>query len=508
MAVYQVCGLKPWGHHLANVLLHALNAALIFVLLRQMTGTTWRSLFVAVLFAVHPLRVESVAWVSERKDVLSAFFGLLTLIFYARYAKPKIGNRKSEIGNYLLALFFFALGLMSKPMLVTWPCVMLLLDYWPLNRIRNSEFGIRKFRGLLIEKIPFAVLAVASSVVTFMVQKNEGGLAVNEDMPLDARAGNALISYCRYLEKMFWPTDLAVFYPHPGYWPLAKVLLAGVFLCGISAFLFVKRRRHPYLLVGWLWYVGTLVPVIGLVQAGEQAMADRYTYVPSLGVLVLIIWGACELTGRWRHQKIALSVSGSAAIILCLALTRHQLGYWKDSESLFRHTLEVTENNYMAHNNLGDALFYKGQTIEAMNQFKESIRLKPGFAKAHYNLGDALFDEGQTTEAMSQFQEAIRLKPDFAEARYNLGDALLRQGKTDEAISQFQEAIRLKPDYAEAHNNLGIAFGKKGQIVEAASQFQEAIRLKPDFAGAQSNLAKVLELKSKLNERTSGPVKP
>ena len=249
---------------------------------------------------------------------------------------------------------------MSKPMLVTWPFVMLLLDYWPLqialrtHRTLNSQHSSTILR-LVWEKIPFFALAAAASVVTFVVQKQGGAVMAVENLPLGARGGNALISYCRYLGKLFWPTDLAVFYPHPGHWPLAKVLLAGGLMLGISVLLFVQRRRHPFLLMGWLWFVGTLVPVIGLVQVGEQAMADRYTYIPSLGVLILTVWGAYELTRRWRYQVIALSVAGSAAIVLCLALTRQQLGYWQDSEALFRHALEVTENNYLAHNNLGDA---------------------------------------------------------------------------------------------------------------------------------------------------------
>ena len=238
---------------------------------------------------------------------------------------------------------------MSKAMLVTMPCVMLLLDYWPLNRIRNSEFGIRNFIKLVMEKIPFFALAAAASLVTYAVQQQQGAVVTVENLPPGARVGNALVSYCRYLGKMFWPTDLAVYYPYPGYWPVAEVLLAGVLLCGISALLFVQRRRHPFLLVGWLWFVGTLVPVIGLVQVGEQAMADRYTYIPSVGVLIMTIWGAYELTRRWRYHAVGLSLAGAAAIILCCALTRQQLGYWQDSETLFRHALEVTQNNYIAH---------------------------------------------------------------------------------------------------------------------------------------------------------------
>jgi tetratricopeptide (TPR) repeat protein len=315
---------------------------------------------------------------------------------------------------------------------------------------------------LVREKIPFFVLAAAASAVTFAVQKQSGAMMAAENLPPGARVGNALISCCRYLGKMIWPTDLAVFYPHPGHWPMDQVVLAGGFLCGISVLLFMKRGRYPFLLMGWLWFVGTLAPVIGLVQVGSQAMADRYTYIPSLGVLILVIWGAYELTRRWRYQVIGLSVAGCVAIVLCLGLARQQLAYWKDSATLFRHALEVTENNFLAH----------------------------------FNLGLVLGQNGQIDEAISQFQEAVRLKPDYAKAHYNLGLAFGLKGQIDEAISQYQEAIRQAPDYADAYNNLGTAFGRKGQIAEAIGQFQEAIRLKPDFAAARFNLARALEMKN------------
>ena len=430
----QLFGLKPWGHHLTSVLLHALNAALVFLFLRGLTGAFWRSALVAALFGLHPVHVESVAWVAERKDVLSACFGLLALICYGGYAeKAESRKLKAEMGGrspsslfhapfsppYWFALFFFALGLMSKPMLVTWPLVMLLLDYWPLERFKPDQMW-----RLVREKTPFFALAVVASVVTFLVQKHGGAVAAIENVPLGARSENALISYCRYLGKLFWPTDLAIFYPRLGDWPMEKVLLAGGLILGISVMLLVQWRRSPFLLMGWLWFVGTLVPVIGLVQVGGQALADRYTYIPSLGMLILVIWGAGEFTKRWRCQMITLSVVGSVPIVLCIALTRQQLGYWKDSEILFRHALEVTENNHAAHKCLGDALDKKGQTDEAISQFQEALRLKPDFVLAYNNLGSALLKKGRTDEAVSQFQEAIHLSPDYAEAHTNLTRAL------------------------------------------------------------------------------------
>ena len=331
---------------------------------------------------------------------------------------------------------------MSKPMLVTLPFALLLLDYWPLRRlhIEHQNATLKTLLPLLWEKLPFFALAAAASVVTCVVSKR-GGALVEGDFPLGARGGNALISYCRYLGKLFWPTDLAVFYPHPGQWPLGKVLLAGGLLLGLSGLFFAQRRRSPFLLMGWLWFVGTLVPVIGLVQVGDQAMADRYTYTPSLGVLVLAVWGAYELTRRWRSAVIALSVAASAAIILCFALTRQQLGHWKDSESLFRHSLAVTEDNDLAHNNLGAALLHKGQIGEAISDFQQALRLKLDNADAHNNLGTALGEKGQLDEAIRQFQQALRLKPGYAGACYNLGNALASKGQLDDAIRQFQEAI-------------------------------------------------------------------
>jgi protein O-mannosyl-transferase len=386
--------------------------------------------------------------------------------------------------------------LMSKPMLVTWPFVMLLLDYWPLRRFELSTFHsqILTMVRLVREKIPFFVLALVPSVVTFALQA--GATTAAKHYPLGARSGNALISYCRYLGKLFWPTDLAVFYPHPGQWQSGKVALALGLIVGLSVLLIVKQRGSPFLLTGWLWFCGTLVPVIGLVQVGEQAMADRYTYLPSLGVLVLAVWGACELTRRWRYPVMALSVAGGAAIVLCMALTRQQLGYWKNSETLFRHALEATENNHIAHNNLGDDLLKKGKTDEAFSQFQEAVRLKPDYAGAHDNLGVALGMKGQIDPATREFQEAIRLKPGYADAHSNLGNALLIKGQIDEAIRQFQEAIRLKPDHANAHFNLGLALNKKGQIDEAIHQFQEALRLKPGYADARKNLDIVLATKA------------
>jgi tetratricopeptide (TPR) repeat protein len=525
----QCYGLKPWGHHLTSVVIHALNGMLVFVVLRQLTGAVWRSFWVAALFSLHPLRVESVAWVAERKDVLSGFFGLLTLIFYVCYVERlKIRQAKYHI-YYGLALIFFAGGLLSKAMLVTWPFVMLLLDYWPLGRFQRGNAW-----SLVKEKIPFLALAVLTSVVTLIVQKQEGAVKTFESLPLGARAANALISYGRYLGKIFWPTDLAVFYPHPGYWPMVQVLLAGGLILGITGLFWSQRQRFPFLLMGWLWYCGTLVPVIGLVQVGEQSMADRYTYLPSLGLLILLIWGMAELVQRWHQLRIPLLAAGAVVLVLCLQQTRQQLGYWHTSETLFEHAQAVTQNNALAHINLGAAYGKEGRVDEAISQFQDALRIQPGAVRAHHNLGLALDQKGRIDDAIDQFAEAQRLKPDDAGIRNDLGSALNQKQQTDEAIAQFKEALRLNPDFAEAHANLGAAYvskgdshdamaelqeavrleasnfqwhlqlgavlDKEGRVDEAISQFQEAVRLKPDDGKAHQNLGINLNINGQLDQ--------
>jgi len=503
MLAWQCFGMNAWGHHLVNVLLHAASTALVFLVLRRLTGATWRSLVVAALFGSHPLRVESVAWVTERKDVLGMLCWVLALWGYARYVEAaQVRSSRTRLW-YGVSLGMFGLGLMSKPVLVvTLPCLLLLLDCWPLQRLPLSAkpFELRTQLPLLPEKLPFFALAAMASVLTVVAQRQAGFLASNSDMPPGARMGNALISYCRYLGKLFWPGDLAVFYPHPGSWPLGEVLLAGMVMLGISMLLVVGRRRYPFLLVGWLWFCGTLVPVIQLVQASNCAMADRFTYVPSLGMLILVIWGVYEAVWPWRYRVQALSVAGGMTIVVCLGLTRQQLHYWQDGIALFRHAVAVTRNNGVAHMNLGYALDEKGRFDEAIRQYQEALRLMPDHAGAHNNLGAALLKSGQIDEAIRQLQEALRLDPDYADACDNLGAALGKKGQTDEAIRQLQTAIRLRPDHAPAHNNLGTALSSKGQVGEAIAQFQEAIRLKPDYSDAHNNLGAVLVGQGRLDE--------
>jgi len=514
----QLYGLEPWGHHLTNVLLHAANTALVFLLFRYLTGAFWRSAFVAALFGYHPLHVESVAWVAERKDVLSTFFGLLSLIFYARYAKAESRKRKAESRNketesygffpssilrplsspaYYLSLGCLALGLMSKPMLVTLPFVLLLLDYWPLNRMRIAESptpmpgqaGMRNFKMLLLEKIPFFALAALICVVTFVVQNHGAAVRSVENFPMGARIGNALVSYCQYLVGIFWPRNLAVFYPYPEKLSLLIVVTAGMVLAGLSAVVWLNRRVRPFMLMGWLWFCGTLVPVIGLVQVGEQAKADRYMYIPSLGIFILVVWCLYDLYRDRKNRLMTLSAAGVLSLLFCCGLTRQQLGYWRNDETLMHHAIDVTRNNYLAHNILGNALMQKGQVDDAITHFQEAIRIAPIYTQAHYNLGVAYDKKDRLDDAIAQYQAAISLDPKYAEACYNMGLDFCQKGRFDEAIVQFQDAIRSKPDYAEAWNNLGNVLVIKGELNPAISQFQEAIRLKPDYADAHYNLA-------------------
>jgi len=521
----QFWGTNAGMHHLVNVTFHAANTFLLFIVLRKMTGAMWRSALVAALFAWHPLRVESVAWIAERKDVLSTFFWLLTIgAYYWHVRQP--GWRR-----YLVVMLCFGMGLLSKPMLVTLPFVLLLLDFWPLKRLKPPAGG--RWR-LVYEKIPLLVMAGASCAVTYLAQQREGAIQPLENLPLALRLANALTSYAVYLKKMFWPADLAVFYPFSTTVSSRELAGAMVLLAGITALVIAMRSRCPYLLVGWFWYVGTLIPVIGLVQVGDQAVADRYTYVSSLGVLIGIIWGVEELTRRWRHRVFALSLVSLSLIILCVLLTRQQLGCWQNSETLFRHALKVSPDNYRAHYNLGFALSEKGSHAEAIHHYKEAVRLRPNYTDARCNLavelirenrsdeavqqlldviriepdswdarnnlGMILSKEGRTDEALVQFREAVRLKPDNAEARSNFGKVLVQAGRLDAAISQLQEAVRLKPDFAEWRDSFGLALARQGRTNEAIGQFQEAVRLKPDFAEARSNLGVLLGQSGRLDE--------
>ncbi|MBU6408949.1 MAG: tetratricopeptide repeat protein, partial [Verrucomicrobia bacterium] len=484
----QLFGLNPWGHHLTGVLLHATNVALVFLVFRKMTGATWRSWLLAALFGAHPLRVESVAWAAERKDVLGGLFWLLTTWAYVHAVQWERG-RTSKAGArgalffssfYWLALVFFACGLMSKPMLVTLPFTLLLLDYWPLKRLenRNVEFkASRRSRAgeVFLEKIPFFLMAIVAGIVAFLTQSASHATSVG--VPWIARLENAFVSYVRYPGKIFYPANLAFFYPHPHDWPVLPVAASFVLLLAITVFVLRSGRRHPYLPVGWFWFLGTLMPVIGLVQVGGQAMADRFTYIPCLGILMMVVWSLPEVTARRSYLSGVTCVFALATIIPCVALTRRQIPFWKNTKTLCRHALAVTKDNYIAHYCLGAAFEREHQTERAIVQYRAALAAEPDYAVAHNNLGFALCSEGHFGEAMVEFQKALEQQADPARTHFGMGVLLGRQGRVTEAGAQFHTAVQLQPDWPEAHFNLGIALEHEGKVGDAAAEFQKAVRL-------------------------------
>jgi tetratricopeptide (TPR) repeat protein len=528
MADCQLYGLRPWGHHLTNVLLHAINTVLLFVVLLRMTRAPWRSLFVAALFGLHPLHVESVAWISERKDVLSGTFWMLALWAYVRRSELARSGMRGAAAFYALALAFFALGLMSKPMLVTLPCVLLLLDFWPLGRWGASSASGRWL--LVAEKIPFFVLSAAASAATIHAQGNGGAVGTMEDFPLPVRLANAAITYCRYLGKCFLPTKLAVFYPFFGEQPpLIATLGAAVLLLAITAVAAAFARRRPYLPVGWLWFVGTLVPAIGLVQVGGQSMADRYTYLPLIGVFIIVAWGAGDAATSWPSARPVLSLAAGAALASLAVLTCVQLGYWRDGATLFRHAAAVTKDNWVAHANLYATLSKSsapeagaqlretmgilaayaekydrkgaelertpGHSLEAIKQYRKAVGIMPALAGPHDILGMALARRpGGLPEAIDEFRAAIRLNPNLAAAHYNLGTALASSagGKAD-AITEYETATLLDPDNFQAHYNLAVLLsGVPGREREAIPEYEAVIRINPDLYQAHFNLGLIL----------------
>ena len=506
----EIFGLGPGGHHFTNVFLHALATVFLFAFLQAATSAAWPSAFVAVLFAVHPLHVESVAWIAERKDVLSALFWFLALWSYVRR-------------RYWLTFLAFGLGLMSKPMVVTLPFVLFLLDRWPLRQ---------PFRSALWVKIPMLGMSAASATATYLVQRSSGAVRAVGQFPLGLRVENAVVSCATYILKMFWPSRLAVFYPYPHELPAWQIGLSALLLAGISMAALRERCSRPYLAAGWLWYLGTLVPVIGLIQVGAQARADRYTYLPMVGLGIMLAWGVREVL----KGKGAIS----AAILACLAsaaLCEAQIQYWRNSETLFRHALDVTRGNYLAHHNLGVALADEGRFAEAIQQYQAALQIEPDAPNVQTDYGNALARSGQIADAIAHYQAALRvlpdspiihndlanalaatpgrmpqalaeyrtalrLKPDYEEARnnlakiesnraeihYNMGVDLAKRGEADAAIAQFEEALGLKPDYVDAHNNLGVVLAGRGRVQQAVEHFETALRIDPNSADAHVNL--------------------
>jgi tetratricopeptide (TPR) repeat protein len=448
----QLYGLNAGWHHFTNVLLHTLAVVLLFLALKQMTGAVWQSAFVAALFAIHPLRVESVAWIAERKDVLSGVCFMLTLLAYVYY------TRAPSLRRYLVVTLAFVLGLMSKPMLVTLPLVLLLLDYWPLSRIGGHGSGAgRQLLMAVLEKIPLIVLSAVSSFVTLLVQK--GAVGWTEQLPIAARINNAVVSYAAYIWQMLWPVRLAVFYPHPEHrLPLWEIISCLLLLICITAVAIALRKQRPYLVTGWLWYLGMLVPVIGLVQVGWQGRADRYTYLPQIGLYIAATWGVAELTALYRHQR---SILTTAAILLIGAFslcTWVQTSYWRDSEKLFRHALTVTVNNDVAENNLGIVFLGQGKVDEAISLLQSAVDLRPDNSPAHENLAKALLQKGQIADALIHYRKLLDLQPDNIEVHNIVGTVLTQQGRVGEGVDEWQKVLAVQPDNGNAMSNLAWVF--------------------------------------------------
>lgn len=503
MLDFQLFELNPRGHHLISLVLHTANAVLMLLVLRRMTSALWPSALVAALFAWHPLHIESVAWVAERKDVLSTFFWLLTMWFYVRYAQRR------KPAPYLLALAFFVLGLMTKPMLVTLPFVLLLLDYWPLQRMHFDKWSSVTPSGnhrnnvlsLLWEKTPFFVGAFASGIITFLVQRSGGAMATIEVYSMKTRIANALVAYVGYIAKMCWPSRLAVLYPHPGNnLPVAKVALCAALLLLLTICFVILSRRRKYLAVGWLWYLGTLVPVIGLVQVGVQGLADRYSYMPLTGLFIIIVWGIRDLSANLPYRRIILSILAIAVLSGLTFCTHLQLRYWKNSLTLFERTLDVTSDNYLMHNNYANLLGDLGRTEEAIAHFQQSLKLRPDSPHIHTNVANLLWQLGRGNEAVEHYHRALSLKPDFAPAHYNSGVALAGQGKHEQAIAAYRQAVRFQPDYVEALSNLGFELAQQGKYDQAVNYYNQAIEFDPDNVIAQGRLGLALAALGRLDE--------
>ncbi|MEE8349746.1 MAG: tetratricopeptide repeat protein [Acidobacteriota bacterium] len=488
MLDYQIFGLNPAGYHLTNLLLHLASVLLLLRVLHRMTGAFWPSLMVAALFALHPLNVESVAWVTERKNVLSTLFWMLSLWAYLEYLRKPIGL------HYVGMMGFLILGLMSKQMLVTLPCVLILLDYWPLKRLGDNwmEFQQRLPR-LLLEKLPLFGVVVGAGLLTLTAAHSDGALPGLERLSLGARLTNTPLAYALYLKQLVWPLDLAIFYPHQGNTLSPLFALMIVVLVGISIGVWWGRQSR-YLVVGWLWYLGTLVPVIGLIQVGGQSMADRHTYIPAIGIFIMLIWGAAELRQTLRLRTLWLAPASLCLILSLMVLTRHQVSHWRNSITLFEHAVSITDDNYLVHNNLGTALLERGQVEAAIENFSRVLEIRPDSDRGLYNMALALRAQGRIEEAAQHLARALQSNPRMAEAYNNLGIILITQDRPKDAITLFQEAIEIDPLMEQAHSNMGTAFISLGDVDKALVSFLKAAELNPYKAKTYNNLGAVMDL--------------
>ena len=527
----ELYGLNPMGHHWTNLQFHIANTLLLFFILQQMTGALWKSAFVAALFALHPLHVESVAWISERKDVLSTFFWILSMWAYVRYL------RHPDKKRYFLLIFFFIIGLMTKPMLVTLPFALVLLDFWPLSRFQTKDkynFSFKTIRSLVLEKLPLFVFSAASCIVTFFAQQEGGAIKSLDAFPLTLRIGNALFAYLSYLGKTIWPQNLALIYPYPEVSIFWQIILSLPLMICISVLVIKLSRGFPYLAFGWLWYFGTLIPVIGLVQVGSQSMADRYTYIPLIGIFIILAWGAADISARWQLRRILLLLFSISALVLISVSTWLQIHYWKNSMVLLERTLNVTHNNSMAHYVFGDELDRQGKIDKAVLEYNKALHIRPEFARAHNALGAAFLRDGKLREAIYHFNEAVDIDSNYTKAHNNLAIALLTKGKFEEAVFHYKKALKINPkdEYTrknlanlllnqrsideallhynkvllfnpedfDAYHKLGGILAKQGKVDEAMSHFAEAIRINPDYAPAYNEIGIILAQKGKLQK--------
>ena len=466
----EMFGLWSGGHHLTSVFLHALNTVLLFLLFYSTTSAIGRSAFVAALFAAHPMHVESVAWVAERKDVLSTLFWFSTMLAYAAW------TRRPKHWRYLIVCVSFTAGLLSKPMLVTLPCVLLLFDLWPLGRWTGR---VRDLRPRVMEKLPLFALAAASSVITMIVQQRGGATTDLETLPAATRAANALVAYMQYLGKLVWPTNMAIFYPYRESFPWWWIATALVVMIVLSVFAWRARHDRAYLTTGWFWFAGTLVPVIGLIQVGRQAMADRYTYVPYVGLFIAIAWGGHWILSRLRLPAYVPAAIAMAAVLGAAALTASQVRVWQSHETIWKHAAAVTTGNYIAANELGMLLAAESRHSDALQYFERAARDKPGFAEARNNLGLTYVQLGRIQDALAQYELAVTLRPAFPEAERNYGNALLAAGQADAAESHYRKAIALRPEMADAHHDLGVLLASQSRVPEAIAELEGAVRLNP-----------------------------
>lgn len=485
LAAAQVFGLNPSGHHLVNLALHILNTVLLFLLFVRMTGAPFRSAFVAAVFGLHPLHVESVAWVAERKDVLSGLFWILAMRAYLAYVE------RPGVKPYLASAGLMVLGLMSKPMVVTFPLILLTMDLWPLGRAGDGSWP--RWKPLIIEKLPLLAVCVLFSAVTVLASQREGVVASWEPMRVYVRFGNALVAYMRYIGKTLWPADLAVYYPHPGYGlPLWHVLAAAAALGGITALAIWTRRRRPYIAAGWFWYLVTLLPVIGLVQLETLAMADRYSYIPLIGLSAAVAWGSFEAAGRFSNGRTALGVAASLVAAVLAGCSFLQVRHWKDTTTLFGHTVRAVPDNFVAHNVMGIALARQGRLKEAEEHFSEAVRLRPRNPRYRNNLGQTLAEQGRPDEALPHFEEALKRHPSFGDAQCNMGVALAQKGRHEEAMGLYRKAMTADPDDPDPHVAMGLSLEALGRGGEAVERYREGARLRPDSAEVRFLYGKAL----------------